>query len=71
MAHHLQEVNVAEPGSEPSILEPVAEDMRLQGPDLCDKKGMRLMPGWSMASSSWLLQAPGASPTLGWNAPKS
>ena len=36
----LQEVNISEPGSEPSISEAVPEDMRLLGAELCDKKGM-------------------------------
>ena len=38
-----QEVNICEPGREPSMSEAVPEDMRLLHADLRDKKGMRCL----------------------------
>ena len=38
----MQEVNVAEPGSEPDMSQPIPEDMRVLHADLRDKKGAHL-----------------------------
>ena len=52
---HLQEVNISEPGSEPSPGGPVPEDMRLLHADMADKKGVPW--SWAMPSHATTTRA--------------
>ena len=51
----MQEVNVAEPGTEPSPAGPIPEDMRLLHTDMADKKGDHPFQLFCLIASGYLL----------------